>query len=313
MQIDNDNLADEAGTGTDHTSENDTGAEYDFWEPGDDEPDNPEPLEATTDEGEGDEEGQPDEAEAEPAPTEPQPTYADETAKVKLADGEEITVAELTQQRMLRQDYTRKTQEVAQQRKSVEADASRIEQITQAFVDHLSAMVPAEPPHSLALSDPGAYTRQKAQHDAAMAQVQKLVELGSQPKQITGAMSQADQQAAMQEENRKLVEMFPETGTQDGRKRFWDEVSSTAMDIGFTAEELSSATDHRLFALAHWARKGMAADKAKAEAKAKVANVPPVAPNKPGQGVRNANRNADAMRKLSRSGSIHDALAVDFD
>ena len=85
------------------------------------------------------------------------------------------------------------------------------------------------------------------------------------------------------------------------------------MEMGFTAQELQQATDHRLFKLAHWARKGMAAEKARAAAKAKAQAAPPVAPHKPGQGARAASGNAEAMRKLSRTGSLKDALAVDFD
>lgn len=316
MTIENDNLPDEGGTGADQTSEDDTASITDYWEPGDDdEPDTPEAeVEDATDEGEAEAEGQPDDAqEVEPEPAAEEPAYADETSKVKLADGTEVSVADLIQGRMLQADYSRKTNAVAEQRKAVEADAQRIEQITSAFIDHLSSMIPDDPPHSLALTDPGAYTRKKAQHDAAVAQVQKLIEIGGQPKQITDAMSAEDQREALAEENRRLVSMFPETGTQDGRQRFWGEASQAAMDLGFSAEELNSISDHRLVALAHWARKGMAADKAKAEAKAKVAKAPPATPQKPGQGANRGNGNAEAMRKLARSGSFKDAMAVDFD
>lgn len=308
------NTPSSGGTEHVHTSDDDTASITDYWEPGDDEPDTPEAgNDDATDEGAGDTEEQP-EAEAPEASEEaPQAVFADETARVKLADGSEMTVADLIQGTMRQTDYTRKTQEVAEKRKSVESDAQRIAGITEAFIDHLSSMIPGEPPHSLALTDPSAYTRQKAQHDAALAQVQKLIEIGNQPRQITQAMSEADQQAQLAEANRQLVEMFPETATQDGRKRFWDETSSAAMEVGFTADELRGVSDPRMFALAHWARKGMAADKAAAAAKAKVAKAPPVAPNKPGQGIRDGGRNVEAMRKLSRSGSLKDALAVDFD
>ena len=77
-------------------------------------------------------------------------------------------------------------------------------------------------------------------------------------------------------------------------------------------DELSGVTDHRMFALAHWANEGMKAAKAREAAKAKVANVPPSAPRKPGQPAQ-ASRNTDAMRKLARSGSIRDAVKVDWE
>lgn len=319
MQIEDDNLPDDGGTATGQTSEHDNADFVSYWEPGDDDtPDTPqEDATAPADDGEEADEGQSSEPEAEalaePEPKEAAPVYADETAVVRLADGSERTVADLIAGTMQRADYTRKTQDLAERRKALEADAQRIEQVTQTFIDHLSAMIPDEPDTALALRDPAAYTRAKAQHEAAVAQVKKLIELGRQPKEVQNALSEADARERLAEENRKLVEAIPETATQDGRKRFWDEVSTTAMDLGFTAEELSQATDHRLFVLAHWARKGMEADKARAAAKAKARKAPPVAPVKPGQGARTASKNAEAMRRLSRSGSLRDAMAVDFD
>lgn len=308
-----------SGAETVEPSDHDNASLTDYWEPGDDEePATPEPVsDAPADDEEGADDGQPEDPAAEatddPDPDEAKPVIADEKATVRLADGSETTVAELIQGRMMRQDYTRKTQDLAERRKALEADAQRIEHVTQTFIDHLSSMIPPEPDTALALRDPAAYTRAKAQHEAAIAQVKKLIEIGREPKDVQSALSEADARERLAEENRRLVEAVPETATLDGRKRFWDEVSATAMDLGFSAEELSQATDHRLFVLAHWARKGMAADKAKAAAKAKAAKAPPVAPVKPGQGARTANKNAEAMRRLSRSGSLRDAMAVDFD
>lgn len=303
----------DTGTEANTATQDDTAAiDFDYFDP--DEDGAPEVAEQPApDEVDGTEEATPEAETPEEAAEEPKEVRADVTAKITLADGSETTVGELAKGYLRASDYTRKTQEVAEQRKRLEADASRIESITQAFVDHLSSMIPDEPDHGLALRDPAAYTRQKAQHDAAVAQVKKLIELGSQPKEVKQAYSEADMQKQVAEESRLLVEAFPETATQEGKLKFWNEVSETAMEMGFTAQELQQATDHRLFKLAHWARKGMAAEKAKAAAKAKAQAAPPVAPHKPGAGARAASGNAEAMRKLSRTGSLKDALAVDFD
>lgn len=187
--------------------ETDTADDYDYFDPDEDEPDTEEVAEseAPDDEDEGETEA---EAEAE---TEEEPVaYADEKAVVKLPDGSEIPVAELIKGRMLQSDYTRKTQEVANERKAVQADVERMQRITDAFVDHLSALVPDPPSPSLALTDPNRYTAQKAQHEAAMAQVQQLIEMGQAPKEIMDRASQADTQRELQEANQRLVEMFPE-------------------------------------------------------------------------------------------------------
>lgn len=290
-------------------SEADTPETWDYFDPEEDTEEVTE--EAGTDEGpvEGEEEAQetedqpedePEEAEAEPGP-------------ITLEDGTQVTFDELRKGYLRQADYTRKQQEMSNRRASLEADVHRLEGITQAFVDHLASMVPAEPSPSLALTDPNRYTAQKAQYDAAVAQVQKLIEIGSRPKEIAQSISRADRETMLLEENRKLASRFPQTSDQKGRERFFTEVQSAANEVGFSTDELRKVTDHRLFALAHWAKIGMEAEKNRAKAKTKVEKAPPATPRKPGQGAARANRNAEAMRKLARSGSIRDAMAVDWE
>lgn len=245
--------------------------------------------------------------------TEPEPQLAAEDAIVQLADGETVTVKDLVAGQMRQADYTRKTQELGNQRKALEAEAQKLQGITEAFVEHLTGMIPAEPDAQLAYTDPTKYTQQKAQHDAAVAQVQRLIELGSKPKDVSTNMTQEAHQRLLQEENAKLVERFPEVGTKDGRAKFFNEVAEVAQEFGFSTDELRQVADHRVFTLAHWAKKGLAAEQAKKAAKAKAQKAPPATPRKPGQPAKQANGNREAMRKLSRSGSIRDALAVDFD
>lgn len=310
------NLA-EAGTEPVETSDYDTSDALTYWDPDEDEQDTPEDQaaeETEDEEGAAEEQPEPEGEEGSEEGAEDQPpAEASMDAVVRLADGTETTVAELTKGHMRQADYTRKSQELATQRQTVSEQASQLENTLNAFIDHLSAIVPAAPDAQLAYIDPQKFMAQKAQHEAAMAKVQELVQLGNTPKQVQQGMSENDRRELVMRENQSLAEMFPETGTKDGRQRFFGDVQQVANELGFSNEELSQQTDHRLFALAHWAKKGMEAEKAKTTAKAKVQKAKPAAPNKPGQPARNANRNRDAMKKLSRSGSIEDALAIDFD
>lgn len=256
--------------------------------------------EAATDEGTEDA-AQPEEEVAQEQP-----------AQIVLPDGTQVALEEVTKGYLRQADYTRKATEVAETRKALEADLKTVEGITQAFIDHLSSMVPQAPDPALALRDPGAYVRAKAQHEAAMAKVQELIELGKQPKQIADKLNNADHQATIAAENAALVDKFPEVAKPEGRQKFFARAAEAAQSVGFSMDDLSGVADHRLFALAHWANVGMQAAKARETAKAKVANVPPATPRKPGQPATGP-RNADAMRKLTKSGSMRDALAIDFD
>lgn len=278
---------------------------------------------ATSDEGTEDEEQAETDTEEQPEVTD-EAQEADEQADeepdkepseelVTLADGTQVEKSELVNGYQRQADYTRKMQDVSNRRNEVAQQAERIERITQTFVDHLSSMVPPEPDAALAYSDPAKYQAQKAQYDASIAQVQRLVQMADEPKEVGQQLSQEDHQRKVQEETRKLQEALPETATREGQKAFWEATLETANELGFSQQELAGVTDHRVFLMAHWARKGIAADKAAKTAKAKVEKAPPATPRKPGQPARKANRNAEAMRKLSRSGSMRDALAIDFD
>ena len=238
--------------------------------------------------------------------------FVDSSAKVRLADGTVTTVAELTKERMMQRDYTHKTTELATVRKSLEADLQLVEGITQTFIDHLTKMVPAMPDAAMALRNPSGYVAAKAQHEAAMAQVQQLIELGKQSGQIKGKLSEADKAAQVAEANAALGDMFPSFRTPEGRTKFLQGASTAAEQVGFSFAELQEVTDPRMFALAHWANEGLKAAKARETAKTKVSNVPPATPRKPGQPATGP-RNADAMRRLTKSGSMRDALAIDFE
>lgn len=291
-----------AGTEAVATTESDNTAEWDFYDPEEDQ-DNVEAQEPEVTDEAGEEVAEVEEEEA---------TAEEKTALLKLPDGTEISLDEAANGYLRQSDYSRKTQEVAGLRKSLEADLQLVSGITEAFIDHLTKMVPQSPDPAMALRDPNGYVRAKAQYDAAMAQVQQLIELGKKPKEIGEKLSAADKQALVAQENALLAERFPVVATPQGRQKFFENAASAAQELGFTMDELSGVTDHRMFALAHWANEGLKAAKAREAAKAKVANVPPATPRKPGQPAQ-VNRNTEAMRKLARSGSIRDAVKIDWE
>ena len=289
------------------TSDDDTENELTYYDPDDDlDNDDADTSDAPDDEGEA-------EPEATDVATEAVSAYAEDTAVVKLSDGTEMPVAELKNGYLRQSDFTRKTQELANERKTVSADAERMQRITTAFVDKLTSLVPNPPPTELIYSDPQKAYQMQQIHERAMAQVKELIDLGDAPKEISAAMQGDQVKKHRAAEFQNLVSMFPQVADPAKRVEFITEARSAAMELGWTAEQLDSVDDSKMIGLAHWAAKGMAAEKAKAMAKAKVAAAPPATPRKPGQGARQANGNAEAMRRLTRSGSIHDAVKIDWD
>ena len=306
------NTPEDLGTDGVAPEQTDTQPDWDYYDPDEDtvEAETPEEieddgqseqedLEATTEEAE---DVADDEEEEAPAPD-----------LLELPDGTKLERDEVVKGYLRQSDYTRKTTEVAQRQKALEAESTRINGITEAVIDRLAQLIPAAPDSRLAYSDPNAYTRQKAAHDAAVSELQQIIQIGSQAKEAVGAVSQVDQQRVAAEENQKLVERFPETATPKGREAFFKQTAEAAQSVGFSIEELRGVTDHRMFALAHLASMGMKAQEAQGKAREKAAKAPPATPNKPSAKRNGAARNREAMSRLSKTGSIQDALRVDWE
>lgn len=299
----------DSGTDNAQPQTTDTPETWDYFDPETDTEEAPQP-EGTEDEAGAEPEAQTeaeDEAETEAeTPKEPE--------KITLADGTAVDRDELIRGYQRQADYTRKTQEVANERKAIKAEADRIARITEVFVDHLAKMVPPEPPLTLAYSDAKKYTQERAQYEAALAQVQRLMQIASEPKKVTEGLSEQEREKILRSEQQKLMQALPRVATREGWQQFFDnDAMEVAREVGFTKEDLGKAVDHRLYLLVDLAKDGIAARKAKEAAKVKVEKAPPAAPKKPGQGAKQANRNAEAMKRLTRTGSIKDALAVEWD
>lgn len=230
-------------------------------------------------------------------------------------NGEKLALSQLKSGYMRQADYTRKTQELGNKTRDLDALSARVTNSVNVIAEFLVKQIPEAPNPQLAMTNPGQFVQQKALHEAATAQVNALLEQAGQVKDVGTKLSDEQRKSLIEDENAKLAMAFPQTATDEGRKKFFDAAASAARELGFSDEEIGQSVDHRMFALAHYAKLGMQAEQAKAKAKAKVVDAPPVAlqrrPQGPnaGQGA----RNKEAMKKLARTGSINDAMLVDFE
>jgi hypothetical protein len=300
-------------------AENDTANDWDYYDPDEDQ-DTASAQEDVTENGAEEADGQEpdDEASDDDADEDAEGESQDAatTATVKLPDGTELPQDEVVKGYLRQADYSRKTEEVKTMRVAVSQEAERLKAVTEQFTDFLATMIPDEPDISLAYQDPARYTAMKANYDATVSQLQNVLALKQAVDQSAQAVDQGAQVETLKAENEALAAMFPETRNPQQRQAFFEGAYGTAREIGFSDAELQQATDHRLFALAHWAKRGLAAEQARVKAREKVVNVPPVTPqNKRGVTgkTRQVAKNRDAMARLQKSGSIHDALAIDFE
>jgi hypothetical protein len=188
------------------------------------------------------------ESESEP---DDEPTYS-----VKVAGEEkELTLTELKSLAQQGADYTKKTQQVAEQRKALEAESVAIDQARQlrdAYAERLQAMeqLLSSPEQSenleyLKESDPIGYavrvaeiSQQKEQLQAIQAERYRIAE-----------QQQAEQQHALQgyiaQQAARLSEVLPEYSDPVKGEALRSELRSFAKDIGFTDQELSMVRDSR--------------------------------------------------------------------
>jgi len=188
------------------------------------------------------------ESESEP---DDEPTYS-----VKVAGEEkELTLSELKTLAQQGADYTKKTQQVAEQRKALEAESVAIDQARQlrdAYAERLQAMeqLLSSPEQSenleyLKESDPIGYavrvaeiSQQKEQLQAIQAERYRIAE-----------QQQAEQQHALQgyiaQQAARLAEVLPEYSDPVKGEALRSELRTFAKDIGFTDQELSMVRDSR--------------------------------------------------------------------
>jgi hypothetical protein len=241
---------------------------------------------------------------------------------VKAAGEEkEVTLEELMQGYQLGADYTKKTQEVAEQRKAVEAERRAVEeakQVRDTYAQRLQAIEQfltsgEDSPEDLAAmkeNDPIGYavkvaelTEKKEQLAQVRAEQQRLAQ-----------QQQAEQQQTMaqmvQQEATKLSQVLPEFSDPAKGEQLRSEIRNYGKSVGFTDAELSQVYDSRHVLMLHKAMQYDKLQKSKPNVKKKVAEAPKMV--KSGTKVKEGNRDVrkKQMNKLKQTGRVADAAAL---
>lgn len=226
------------------------------------------------------------------------PAVSEQHRPVVRVDGKLLSLHELVNGYAANHDH-----DVVRSR--LEDEARAVRQAAQAVVDSawslaefLARNLPPQPDANLAMVDPASYTAQKADHDAARDGVNFILYEAHKTEVQTNQFSSQRHLDRIQNENTRLVEHFPECGYLEGRERFFDSIRDVAYACGFTEDELRQVVDHRLFRLAHLAVIGKQAKQERSKSRRKKHH--------------RRRQHGSAMARLERSGSIEDALAVNF-
>lgn len=273
------------------------------------------------DEGEPDEEDQAEDSDEDDQTESEQGRFVADNAKVRLEDGTVVSISDLKKGSLLHADYTRKTQETAELRRSVESQSEAIKQTEQQIIEQreymnalLQSITPQAPDPSLVRTDPVAYMEQKAQYEQFTAHLQYLSEQSQQTQQQRQQETQAQRQQRAQSEWGALLEKAPDLKDRSKFTAFESDLNTFASEYGFTPQEVAEALpyDHRMalvFKDAIEMRK-LRASKPTVARKTEVR--PPV--QKGGKrlnpGAHQARSAQAAMERLNKTGSFNDGLAA---
>ena len=268
-------------------------------------------LEAESEESEDYEEP---EEEAEYEEQEP-PRY-----RVKAAGEEkEVTLDELIKGYQLGADYTKKTTEVAEQRKAVEAERQAIEearQLREAYAQRLQLVeqflsTPEEDIEHLKETDPIGYavkvaeqTQKEKQLQAVRAEQAKLAE----KQQFEQAQTLRNHLAA---ESEKIAAIIPEYADKEKGAKVRQEIREYAKSIGWTDQELGSVYDSRAVLSLYEGMQYRKLMQNKPNVTKKVAEAPKMV--KPGTTKSQASEREQIKREKARlreTGRVQDAASI---
>ena len=245
-------------------------------------------------------------------------------------NGEEHTIPldELIKGYSRQSDYTRKTQELSEQRKSIEANQAQwnaeVQQIQterQQYVTALQNVIENSMGSldqfatvdwaTLKNDNPLEYITKRDEYREAQDKVRQAQFQQQQAQQAYQQESQQNHRRVLQEEHGKLVAALPEWGEQETRQKLSGDIKEYALSQGYTAEEIGSLIDHRSLMTIY---KAMKYDKASSPSvvSKKVKNKPRVirAGSPRGKSDTDKGKRNIQMKRLKESGNVRDASVL---
>ena len=263
-----------------------------------------------------------EETEEESEVEEPEEVEEEQTFTIKAAGEEkEVTLDELKKSYQLGSDYTKKTQEVAEQRKVIEQEAKAIIEARKVRDDYSQKLQAVEQfllsnndaPEDLTAmkeNDPIGYAVKVAEMTEKKEQLQTVQAERMRIAQEQKMQNDAQMQKFVEQESQKLAESLPEFSDKTKGEHIRNDIRSYGKKIGFTDQELSQVYDSRHVLVLHKAAQYDKLIAGKAGVKKKVAKAPKTVKSgaKVKQNVTDIQRKQ--LKKLQQTGSARDAAAI---
>lgn len=242
--------------------------------------------------------------------------------RVKVGNEElEVDLDELIKGYSRTSDYTKKTQTLAEQRKAIEAERTRIDEAAKlrdqyaqrlTVIEQMLASQPEENLAELKETDPIQYAvkvAERSERDKQLAVIR-------QERQAIAARQQAEQQERLKQhlasEAEKLRSAIPEMADDVKGEVIRKEIKDFARSIGWSEQELASVYDHRAVLTLYQAMQWQKLQSKRPETTKKVSEAPRML--KPGTTGKQTTAEQDAIKKmrakLAKSGDKRDAARL---
>ena len=240
----------------------------------------------------------------------------------------EVSFDELLKGYSRQSDYTKKTQELSNDRKQFESlekqyndEISQIQTERQQYMEALNQVIENSMGgmeqyantnwEDLKTLDPLEYITKKEEHREAQEKVQAFRRDREVAQQKQAAEFQKSQATMLQEEHSKLVEALPEWGNETKQKKLAANLKSYAVGAGFSEQELNSLVDHRSVLVLLKASKYDAMQNADIKSK-KLKNAPKVVRSGRGKSKSDSDKGKRPakMKRLQKSGHVADAISI---
>ena len=245
-------------------------------------------------------------------------------------NGEEVAVSldELLSGYSRQSDYTRKTQEIAGERKGMEelqqqynSQVAQIQQERQQYMDALTNIIAGQGSEiekfanvnwdELRETDPIEYVTTREQYREAQERIQSMQYQQAQVAQAQQAQMNQARHEMLKVERGKLVEALPEWDEPGTQKELANTLQSYAKTQGFTQEELTELIDHRSILVLLKAHKYDQLQNSDVKSK-KLKNKPKVIRSGTGNTSKGTSKSKRAvkMKRLQSSGHVDDAVSI---
>ena len=246
----------------------------------------------------------------------------EQTFTIKAAGEEkEVTLDELKKSYQLGSDYTKKTQEVAEQRKVIDQEAKAIieaRKVRDEYAQRLKSVEEflvgsnesKENLAELKENDPIGYAVKVAEMTEKKEQLQLLQAEQQRIAQQQNSDRSANMQKYVEQEAQKLTQSLPEFSDKAKGEQIRNEIRNYGKKVGFTDDELSQVYDSRHVLVLHKAAQYDKLMAGKAGVKKKVANAPKMV--KGGAKVKQSvtDKQKKLQQRLLQTGDARDAASI---